>query len=351
MADQANKDFRQYNIGWISALYQEHAAALAMRDEIHERPHNFTKNPHDHNTYQWGKIKEHHVVFAILSSAGIETAASAASTMATSYPHLRCILMVGIGGGIPDKQDIRLGDIVVSLPDKTGGGVVQYDLGAMHARGRFERKGHLNKPPRFLITAIQTVRTKHELQHAEVPQIMKDVWGKNEKLKENYNFPGDDKDRLFVPTTSYTGSDEDEEIEEERPRDRKSHDPKIHYGVIASGNCVIKDRVRRRQIVEDVGEDCLCFEMEAAGLMDNMPCLVVRGICDYADHHKNDEWQRYAALAAAAFTKELLRNVDPVHVEGSSEVQDILRDGQYTGSATYVGPIKAEAKRDSYSKG
>lgn len=47
--------------------------------------------------------------------------------------------------------------------------------------------------------------------------------------------------------------------------------------------------------------------MEAAGLMDHFPCIVIRGICDYSDTHKNDTWQGYAAVAAAAYAKELLR--------------------------------------------
>ena len=47
----------------------------------------------------------------------------------------------------------------------------------------------------------------------------------------------------------------------------------------------------------------LCFKMEAAGLMDDFPCLVVRGICDYADSHKNKQWQGYAAATAAAYAK------------------------------------------------
>jgi nucleoside phosphorylase len=32
----------------------------------------------------------------------------------------------------------------------------------------------------------------------------------------------------------------------------------------------------------------VCIEMEAAGLMDWFPCLVIRGIYDYADLYKND---------------------------------------------------------------
>lgn len=52
--------------------------------------------------------------------------------------------------------------------------------------------------------------------------------------------------------------------------------------------------------------DILCFEMEAAGLMDNFPCLVIRGICDYSDSHKNKQWQGFAAATAASYAKVLL---------------------------------------------
>lgn len=92
----------------------------------------------------------------------------------------------------------------------------------------------------------------------------------------------------------------------ERPL-RKSQDPFIYYGTIASGNQVIKDAETRNIL----GKDCLCFEMEAAGLVNDFPCLVIRGICDYADSHKNKRWQNYAAATAAAYAKELLR-VTPV---------------------------------------
>jgi hypothetical protein len=60
----------------------------------------------------------------------------------------------------------------------------------------------------------------------------------------------------------------------------------------------------RDRLAEEHG--IMCFEMEAAGLMDTFPCLVIRGISDYADSHKNKEWQEYAAAAAAAYAKELL---------------------------------------------
>ncbi|XHG03071.1 hypothetical protein AWENTII_006392 [Aspergillus wentii] len=88
---------------------------------------------------------------------------------------------------------------------------------------------------------------------------------------------------------------------------------KIHYGLIASGNKVIKDSKVRDVLSRKHG--ILCFEMEAAGLMNDFPCLVVRGICDYADARKNKQWQGYASLTAAAYAKELLGVVHTSHVE------------------------------------
>ena len=67
---------------------------------------------------------------------GLVSAASAAKVMARTFPALRIGLMVGIGGGIPNLSkgiDIRLGDIVASKPEKTWGGVVQYDKGKVSA--------------------------------------------------------------------------------------------------------------------------------------------------------------------------------------------------------------------------
>ncbi|KAF5521492.1 hypothetical protein CGCA056_v006881 [Colletotrichum aenigma] len=108
-------------------------------------------------------------------------------------------------------------------------------------------------------------------------------------------------------------------------RQRRSTDPVVHYGLIASGNSVVKDGVSRDDIVRRLGDKCICFEMEAAGLMDNFPCLVIRGICDYADTHKNDRWQNYSAATAAAFAKELLEVIDGDDVEGSLRADEIMQ--------------------------
>jgi nucleoside phosphorylase len=93
---------------------------------------------------------------------------------------------------------------------------------------------------------------------------------------------------------------------------RKGSAPRIHYGNIASGNEVMKHGTTRDKIAKEEG--VICFEMEAARLMDNFRCLVIRGICDYADSHKNKIWQPYAAATAAAFARVLLGFIDEQEV-------------------------------------
>lgn len=85
----------------------------------------------------------------------------------------------------------------------------------------------------------------------------------------------------------------------------------------------MKDALFRDKLVSEMG--ALCFEMEAAGLMNHFPCLVIRGICDYADSHKNDEWQGYAAMSAAAYAKDLLCRIAPQQVETERGILETLK--------------------------
>ncbi|KAF3191749.1 hypothetical protein TWF225_000970 [Orbilia oligospora] len=81
-------------------------------------------------------------------------------------------------------------------------------------------------------------------------------------------------------------------------------------------NAIVRDKLAAEN-------DILCFEMEAAGLMNQFPCLVIRGICDYSDSHKNKEWQGYAAMAAAAYAKDLLREVVPAKVDVEKRIAEV----------------------------
>jgi hypothetical protein len=121
-----------------------------MLDKEHE-PFK-SDNVRDNNNYVLGRVGEHNVVMACLPAGvyGTNAAATVANNMLRTFTGLRFGLMVGIGGGIPNLEkevDIRLGDVVVSQPDKTHGGVVQYDLGKNLGKGKFERKGFLSPPP------------------------------------------------------------------------------------------------------------------------------------------------------------------------------------------------------------
>ena len=145
---------------------------------------------------------------------------------------------------------------------------------------------------------------------------------KSTKTVPGFVHQGFENDRLFKTSYDHTGGRDCRgcDLNEEVQRDaRDLTDPDIHYGIIASGNILVKDAVIRDKIMEDVGEACLCVEMEAAGLMNHFPCLVIRGICDYADSHKNDRWQCYASATAAAFGKELLGYVPVIRTSRDPE--------------------------------
>lgn len=70
--------------------------------------------------------------------------------------------------------------------------------------------------------------------------------------------------------------------------------------------------------------------MEAAGLMNDFPCLVIRGICDYADSHKNKQWQPYAAAVAAGYMKELLLTIPVQEMAQTTNATGITTDREYS---------------------
>ncbi|KAF0643861.1 hypothetical protein FPSE5266_07144 [Fusarium pseudograminearum] len=325
-----------YTIGWITALPIERAAATALLHDRHDAPEGFDQHQSDTNSYTWGRIGEHNVVIASLPAGvyGITSAATTASNLIHSLPHIRIGLLVGIGGGIarPDEgRDIRLGDIVVSQPDGTTGGVVQFDLGKAKANGSWERKGALDKPPSVLLHALASLQAEHEIEPSKVPDLLQVMLEANPGMtrpKRDFTYQGAENDRLFDSKHDHVGGsncDKCDSAWEVKRDQRESPDPEIHYGIIASGNKLIKDAATRDSILEDTGHQCLCVEMEAAGLMDRFPCLVIRGVCDYVDSHKNDRWQRYAAATAAAFAVELLEYIPTVQLEATQKVVEAIQ--------------------------
>lgn len=301
-----------YTVAWICALPLEMTAADAMLDENHSPLH---QSSTDHNVYSLGKVGDHNVVIACLPSGiyGTTSATIVLAQMLSTFPSLRFGLMVGIGGGVPGKADIRLGDVVVSKPTATGAGVIQYDYGKTHLDGYLQRTGFLNKPPSVLLTAVSRMESEYMAGKRQIKQNIIDILEKSPQMRDLFSRP--ENDWLFQATYIHQSSASDcsscdpDQLVNRTPR--ATDEPYIHYGLIASGNQVMKDAQTRDRIAQELG--ILCFEMEAAGLMDQLPCLVIRGICDYCDAHKHKEWQGYASLTAAAYAKLLLSMV-PVNI-------------------------------------
>jgi nucleoside phosphorylase len=309
-ASQESPSLEKYTVGWICALQEEYEAACRMLDTEFEGPE--VNEVNDDNTYAFGSVGGHYVVVGCLPAGqyGTNSAACVASDMVRSFPNLRFALMVGIGGGAPtSERDIRLGDVVVSQPNKEFGGVVQYDLRKKLSDG-FERTGQLNAPPRVLLGVIPDIQRRHN--DPKMPDRLAEHLKRMDDMQD-YQRP--EEDRLYCSNYQEHGGKSCDQcgsnglVQRQERHGRRA--VTVHYGTIASGNSVIKDAKTRDEYANDSKLCILCFEMEAAGLMNNFPCLVIRGICDYSDSQKNDDWHKYAALAAAAYARELLLVLKP----------------------------------------
>ena len=302
-----------FTVGWICALDMELAAATAMLDERYESQ-SLPQDHHDDNNYTLGRIRDHKVVIVCLPSGttGTDSAAVVASQIRSTFPSIEISGMVGIGGGAPSaSHDIRLSDVIVSEPTGIYGGVIQYDFGKTIQKGQFVRTGSLNRPPTQLLTALSTLKSDHRMGDPKFPTYLSEMITEYPKMRLAGTKPDGQRDQLFQmdyehPEEENTCARCDQSCLVSRDV-RSDGLPCVHYGLIASGNQVIKYGKYREKLRKEL--DVLCFEMEASGLMNNFPCLVIRGVCDYADSHKNKDWQDFAAAVAAAYTKELLYTI------------------------------------------
>ncbi|EGX47076.1 hypothetical protein AOL_s00097g122 [Orbilia oligospora ATCC 24927] len=302
-------DTFEYTVAMVCALALEMAATTAMLDEVYGKPE--WQDPRDKNNYTLGRIGQHYVVIACLPEGvyGMTAATSLITWMISSFRNIKFALIVGIGGGVPSvSHDIRLGDVVVSKPRGTSPGIVQYDFGKA-VNGEIIANSSLDMPPKVLLTAMSSLAAGHMMTGNKISIHVSKMLERYPRMKEKFSYPGTDKDLLYEADYGHTADtptcDQCDSGKLVPRATRKNTEPAIFYGTIGSGNLVIKDGVMRDRLAKE-NNNILCFEMEAAGLMGQLPCLVIRGICDYADAHKNKAWQEYAAAAAAAYAKELL---------------------------------------------
>ncbi|EXA29858.1 hypothetical protein FOVG_18692 [Fusarium oxysporum f. sp. pisi HDV247] len=306
-------DRRGFEIAIICALPLEADAVEALFDhhwDDEDTP--LDKEPGDPNAYSTGVICRHNVVLSYMPGMGIANAAAVASNCGKSFTGIKLALVVGVCGVVPfklNKDEMVLGDVIVS------DGIVQYDFGRQlpdhfaHKGTLLDSLGRPNQEIRGVLTKLRSLQHRRQL-NAKIAEYL-EVLREDPELRAEY--PGITQDRLFE--ASYRHAEDQKSCEQlgcngELVLRRRLETagvrptPAVHFGLIASGNSVMKSGEDRDRIAAQEG--VIAFEMEGAGVWDSFPCIVIKGACDYADSHKNKDWQRYAAATAAACAKALL---------------------------------------------
>ena len=196
---------------------------------------------------------------------------------------------------------------------------MQYDKGTKYP-GRYEIKSHLNRPQKLLISATGKLELHHDDGGGKMQEYVDQAIVRIRKGKEYFSFPGRERDLLFETPYHHPADSPINRCDKcdltHLLTDRESRKtPSVHYGLVASADTLLRDGELRDEMHKKHG--VLCFEMEAAGLANRIPCLAICGIADYADTHKNKQWQPYAAVTAAAYARDLLGVISPQKVEES----------------------------------
>ncbi|KAF6803818.1 Kinesin light chain 5, partial [Colletotrichum plurivorum] len=213
------------------------------------------------------------------------------------------------------------------------GGVFQYDFGkaVQNQDISFEHTGFLDQPPTLLRTAVSALKSRYKRKGHQLNTAIDEALERWPRLRAEYSRPPRASDRLYRSAITHPQTSEgcDRVCSDDPthiiPRDKRGEhtdDPAIHYGLIASANQLMKNATLRDKLANEYG--VVCFEMEAAGLMNHFPCMVIRGICDYSDSHKNKEWQGFAAMVAAAYAKDLILQIAPTSVEAEKPIGEVL---------------------------
>ncbi|KAJ0108751.1 hypothetical protein J7T55_011242 [Diaporthe amygdali] len=317
-------DTASYHVAWICPVASlELTPARLLLDESHERPE--IDGQYDDNIYKFGSMAGHNVVIATCPAGmtGQVGVGSIAGPLFKTFPNIRMTLLVGIGGGVPQKhlfseplQDVRLGDVVVGWPSSKDGkpAVICYDAGRSRIHG-FQATMQINRPHMVLLKALPILENDHDFGESEFHTLQAKLQN-HEKFGSQFKHPGLEHDLLFKPTYEHVGDydsncvecDKNNLVQRKSRREDQKESFIFHQGRIATGNAVMMDGQKRDLINEQYG-DVYCIEMEAAGVDINSNCLVIRGISDYADSHKSDLWRSYAAGKAAVFARELLNKI------------------------------------------
>ncbi|RDA94367.1 hypothetical protein CP533_3768 [Ophiocordyceps camponoti-saundersi (nom. inval.)] len=375
---------RDFQIAIICALTLEYDAACLLVDEFWDQDDaEYGRVSGDTNIYRNGRIGTHDVVLMVLPSMGKALVAGSAASLRTSYPSLKLVFLVGICGGVPcsESQHAFLGDVVI------GEAIIQYDFGRQYP-GEFLPKeaveGNLGSPNKDIRSLMAYCRSRHgrEDLRTNAAICLKAIQDAASKkyYQTDYRYPGLAEDRLYRATYRHKhresacdkcsagidrvcneaarascvelGCEKGELVQRKRldgttdAQKRDDPGPDILIGRLASGDTVMKSGEHRDQIAKQ--HDIIAFEMEGAGAWDEVPCVVVKGICDYADSHKSKEWQPYAAATASAVVKAILMRY--ALTENPEQLQAVTYNKEQQGQSQSDGAEAPDFHNSSLSR-
>ncbi|KAL4963605.1 uncharacterized protein BDV14DRAFT_201795 [Aspergillus stella-maris] len=311
------KNYEDFTVVWICTLSVEAAAARTMLDKVHPRlTHGQTAA--NQYIYALGEISGLNIVIACLPSAAPEPGALSAavllSQILSAFSGIKYGIMVGVASGIPKTvdNDMWLGDVVVSEPTKEGTlGVVACDLRkAPSEDGEYQVTAVNNRPPQFLLDVVSQMQSESE--HLEIGKAVSQALDTYPDMVEQFSMPERTTDLLYERDYSHRPDEPDcQKCEEQYLVDctpRTTEEPRVHYGLIASGSQPLQDSTARDRLAEQNGMLCL-DQIQSPDLLHQLPFFAIRGVCDYGDSHRSKRWQGYAAMTAAAYAKILLSRV------------------------------------------
>lgn len=284
----------------VCALPKEARAVLATCDETFRLERYAPAS--DPNTYWVGTYRSidkgtpaRRILLATSGMGNIGAAITATHALRSFPDEIEQVLMVGIAGGCPNplkpEDHVRLGDIVVANEK----GIIQYDFIKRTVDGD-EHRANPHRPSKQMMDAVVTLEVDRPAVGTYWDAIIQKV---NSKTAE-FTRPPMAKDVLYLG---------DAVVAHPSDSRRVGDNPRVHRGGIGSANILLKDPALRDFVRDKWGVRAI--EMEGSGVLDagwamDRDVMVVRGICDYCDSHKSDDWQEYAALAAAAYARCLV---------------------------------------------
>ncbi|UKZ73755.1 hypothetical protein TrVFT333_001405 [Trichoderma virens FT-333] len=309
-----------FQIALICALQVELNAVEALFDDYYEKSSSYGKAIGDPNAYTTGKMCGHDVVLAFMPGMGKVNSANVAAGFRASFPGIKLGLVVGICGGVPvgrdGEKEVLLGDVIISTA------LVQFDFGRQYANEVVRKDtlqdnlGRPNPEIRAFLTKLSGLRGR---------KILKDKTSFHlEQLCEKEGFQGssypEETDKLYRShyrhkhqngscETCTNCKDPDGEVckaaleascEELLCQDSElvsrirvdmargtgdyrytsteamceAQKPVVHFGVIVSGDSVMKSGHHRDEIARR--EKAIAFEMEGAGVWESFPTVVIK---------------------------------------------------------------------------